>query len=80
MTVGLRLYVSCLEDEWLWGGWWPQVLGHVAVPRLHRRHFYTSLLVPTDLKVRGYWPSASRLSDALSLSVRRLGGFDLCIV
>ena len=36
--------------------------------------------VAEDLKVRGYWPSASRLSDALSLCVRQLGGFDLCIV
>ena len=67
--------------------------------------FLFFVFVSTDLKVRGYWPSASRLSDAhpfpfvssdmysvwpsslvprlsgaLSLCVRRLGGFDLCIV
>ena len=47
-----------------------KVLGHVAVPRLYRRHFFFSF-VPTDLKVRGYSPSASRL-------VRRL--FFVCHV
>ena len=53
-----------------------QVLGHVAVPRLCRRHFFFSF-VSTDLKVRGYLPSASRLSDALSLCVIFDGWADL---
>ena len=45
-----------------------QVLGHVAVPRLYRRHFFFSF-VPTDLKVRGYSPSALRLVRRLVLYV-----------
>ena len=31
-----------VQDDGVWvvmGVWWPQVLGHVAVPRLYRRHF-----------------------------------------
>ena len=83
----------------------------VSSPRMRCRSaslqtpFLFFVFVSTDLKVRGYspsasrlsdahsfpfvssdmysvWPSpsASRLSDALSLCVRRLGGFDLCIV
>ena len=53
-----------------------QVLGHVADSRLCRRHFFFSF-VSTDLKVRGYLPSASRLSDALSLCVIFDGWADL---
>ena len=58
-----------------------KVLGHVAVPRLYRRHFFFSF-VPTDLKVRGYSPSASRLVRRLVFvcHIWRLGGFDLSIV
>ena len=46
-----------------------QVPRHVADSRLHRRHFLFIPFVSTDLKVRGYLPSASRLSDALPLCV-----------
>ena len=45
-----------------------QVLGHVADSRLYRRHFFFSF-VSTDLKVRGYLPSASRLVRRLVLCV-----------
>ena len=53
-----------------------QVLGHVAVPRLYRRHFFFSF-VSTDLKVRGYLPSASRLVRRLVLYVIFDGWADL---
>ena len=41
-----------------------QVPGHVAVPRLSDAIFILPF-ISTDLKVRGYSPSASRLSDAI---------------
>ena len=53
---------------WKTGNWIPrdfQVPGHVAVPRLSDA-ILLILSVSTDLKVRGYSPSASRLSDAFS--------------
>ena len=93
----LRLSESRVKLGWVcraWANWtkskrgisipWGfQVLGHVADSRLYRRHFFFPF-VPTDLKVRGYSPSASRSSGALfsvsCLTVWRLGGFDLCIV
>ena len=54
-------------DEVKTGNWIPwdfQVPGHVAVPRLSDA-ILLILSVSTDLKVRGYSPSASRLSDAI---------------
>ena len=54
-----------------------QVLGHVADSRLHRRHFLFIPFVSTDLKVRGYLPSASRLVRRLVLYVIFDGWADL---
>ena len=53
MTLGVALYISRLEDEWLWG--------------------FGGLKSSDALPFRVF-------ADALSLCVRRLGGFDLCIV
>ena len=58
-----------------------QVLGHVAVPRLYRRYFYSSFcfhgLKSPRLFAFGF---ASFRRLVFVRHVRRLGGFDLCIV
>ena len=66
MTVFVGLYVSCLEDEWLWG--FGGLKSSDTLPfRVFTDAIFILPFIPTDLKVRGYSPSASRLSDAFSV-------------
>ena len=60
------VYISRLEDGWLWG--FGGLKSSDALPfRVFADAIFILRFVSTDLKVRGYWPSASRLSDAFSL-------------